>query len=142
MVLFSLIAVMYMNLPSNGQQYVVEKSPIVISIEQKVLTDCTEKVKPCCDLPINRINKQAIILLLPLEGTTSYATLYKSEDYAKNKKKSENLEYLRKKQDAKNIPDGQPLTLNLTSLDDGEYIVVYKTDTLFVLIKIILSTKK
>jgi len=140
MKLIFLILLMQLSLISSAQ-YVTAKDPIVITINKDSFSFKKDE-KIYCNLPIDRSNKQIVMLLLPILGTNSYATLYKLQDYERNKKNPEVLEYLRKRTDSKSIPDGQPLTLNLTSLEDGEYIAIYHTDIVFAPIKVILSTKR
>jgi hypothetical protein len=140
--IFLLAAILLCCVFSNAQ-YVVEKNPMVITFKEKLFDHSSqERGKQYYNLPVCKNRNQTVILLLPLKGTTSYATLYKREDYEQNKEKKDVLEYLRKRTDAKSIPDGQPLTLNLTSLEDGEYIVICHTDVVFPPISLSISTKR
>lgn len=123
--------------------FVTEKSPLVISCSHKLSPIREDSlVLPDYRLSIMRDFNQTVLLLLPAVGTWTYAILYKSKDYEINKNYQDKLEYLREKTDAKSLPDGQPLTLNLTTLKDGEYTVIYHTDLNYPLIKVSLVTRK
>ncbi len=121
-------------------QYVIEKFPLVITINKDVLANCKDTIHPCGYIPIKRESKQQVIILLPLNGTSSSATLYKGEEYKKYKNNNILLG-LDKRSDEKFLGQGQPLTLNLTNLKDDDYVAIYRTGECFAIIRIILSTK-
>jgi len=138
-ILILLIAILRCSFSLYGQ-YVIEESPLVVSINKDVLANCKDTIHPCGYIPIKRMSKQQVIILLPLNGTSSSALLYKAEDYKKYKNNNI-LSGLDKRSDEKFLGQGQPLTLNLTDLIDGEYVTIYRTGECFAIIRIALSTK-
>lgn len=80
--------------------------------------------------------------MIPVSGTTTYVDLYKKKEYLRYKDNSTVLKYHVIKADQKGQLDFQPVTINLTNLDDGDYIAMYTTGTLMGLIEITLSSKK
>jgi hypothetical protein len=127
------ILLMILNIsPPVRAQYVIEKSPIVISIERGVVPLCCTPAcadSICYTLPIKRNNKtQTVIILIPQIGTGCAVRVYQETEYYKYKNNAEYLDWKCKIQDRKILIDKQPLSLNLTELEDGNYIVNYSAD--------------
>ena len=135
--LFTLI----LSAPAWGQ-HTIEKSPIVISIAEKVITNCLHPDSICYILPIKRNNKnQPVIVLFPLGGTQSDISLFPDRDFYKYKRDVSLLDDIIRVHDRKMFGEGQLLTLNLTGLEDGNYIVLYSSCAFGGLVKIPLVTE-
>ena len=127
---------------SSYAQYDVERDPLVISFKEELLEKSRdgEKQSKSYNLPIYRKANQTVILKINFSGTGAYVTLYKRKDYEANKDNPNKLEILRKRADAKSIPDGQRPMLDLTWLEDGEYIITCQTDIAYPDIHLIITT--
>jgi hypothetical protein len=124
-------------------QYAIDKHPLVVQFKEKLLEESRDgkAQSKSYSLPILRERDQTVILVLHFSGTDRYVNLFKKSDYEENKDKPEMLEILRKRTDVKSMPDGQSPMLNLTSLADGEYIIICHTDISYPNINLTLSTK-
>ena len=139
----SIILILCLTYFSSSGQHKVEKKPIVISLNQNFSDSCHSINKPCYKLSIKRrTTSQAVLLLIPVSGTATYVYLYKAEDYQKYKQNTSKLDFATIRKDEKGPLDFQPVTINLTNLDDGDYTAIYTTGTLMGLIEITLSSKK
>jgi hypothetical protein len=124
-------------------QYAIEKSPIVISVNKGVIPVCCTPAcadSISCTLHIKRNKNQTVLLLIPNCCTNSAIELTTEIDYYKYKNKPDLLDWATKKRDWQSAVGGQPLNLNLTWLDDGNYIARYLADC-GGLLKIVLATE-
>ena len=81
-----------------------------------------------------------MIVLIPNCCTTSTVELISEIDYNKYKDDPKQLDWSTKNRDWQSAIGGQPLNLNLTWVEDGNYIAMYRADC-GGLIKIILNTE-
>jgi len=65
-ILILLIAILRCSFSLYGQ-YVIEESPLVVSINKDVLANCKDTIHPCGYIPIKRMSKQQVIILLRLK---------------------------------------------------------------------------
>lgn len=126
---------------TSGQS--ISNNSIVITLEKDVITDTNCLDLSCESLIIERLNKETnVFALFPLGGTETSVTLYLLKDYLEFIKSPQELDYASKRHDRKVILDGQPLTVNMTELENGEYLAYYISCGSHGLVKLTLKTKE
>lgn len=129
-IFFILLMILKLSSPVSAQ-YVIEKSPIVISIDKGGVPLCCNPAcsdSISCTLHIKRNKNQTVIILIPNCGTSSTIGLITEIDYNKYKNDPENLDWSTKNRDWQSSIGCQPLNLNLTWREDGNYIAIYRAD--------------
>ncbi|MCB0380401.1 MAG: hypothetical protein KDD24_04040, partial [Flavobacteriales bacterium] len=121
----------------------ISNNSVVITIDKELINDTNCNDLSCKTLLIERLNnKSKVIILFPLGGSQTDVSLYLLKDYLEYKNDSKELDYVTKRRDSKVIIDGQPLTINMTDLEDNEYLVNYMSCNSHGLIKLFLKTKE
>ena len=121
----------------------ISHNSIVINIDSEKILDSNSRNLSSKPLIIIRQNNETnVFALFPLGGTETDVYLYLLADFIKFETDPRELDYATKRHDEKRLVEGQPLTINMTGLEDGEYLAKYISCNTSCFIKLTLKTDK